>query len=307
MQIQLTAEQIASAESMSLEDLRKLAQQETEKDNTNQNQSDPARDDKGRFAKQDQQAEDVDDTQDADDADQQADADTRTIYRKEIDSGEGAGVQVFEADNLEDLVEKLAKAQEHASKKIRELSSQVKAKTAADQQSDEDIEYVISEKLKKNPKQTIKEVVAETIAEQQAAQQRSQKVQEDFVTTHPDYKKVPENGTKVANWIQLHGYTEFTSENLEKAYQDLKKSGLLVLEVAGADDATDANDDDTQRIAEDVSKTTQQRSQKKGSTITTSRRTTPPKVNAGPSEDEAYSLPLEKLRDLANKQLTNSR
>src|SRR5450631_1656081 len=53
------------------------------------------------------------------------------IYKKEIDLGDGSGVQVFTGkgasalDALEELSEKLADAQRHATKKIHELSTRI--------------------------------------------------------------------------------------------------------------------------------------------------------------------------------------
>src|SRR6266705_5063177 len=44
-------------------------------------------------------------------------------FVREIDLKDGSGVQKFEADSWEGLVDKLATAQENATKKIRELSA----------------------------------------------------------------------------------------------------------------------------------------------------------------------------------------
>jgi len=47
----------------------------------------------------------------------------KAIYRREIDLGDGSGKQVFEAESVEELLDKLTEAQEHATRKIRELSA----------------------------------------------------------------------------------------------------------------------------------------------------------------------------------------
>jgi len=309
MQTELTAEQLAQAEQLSLDELRALAVKELSGElSVPEKKKETLRDDKGRFtAPADDLIVNGEEDPEKPHTKQIVEEDPGpeiTIYRKEIDNADGSGVDVYEAESLEELVDKIAEGKKNANKKIRELNAQVKAKAAAEQQTEEDVEYVVAEKLKKNPKQTIKEVVTETIAEQQEAIARSNRVQEHFVATHPDYKKVPENGQKITDWVKLHGYTEFTLDNLEKAYQDLKKSGLLILEAAGADDATDVDTTTQQRTAEEVENTTQQRSQR-GSTISSSRRVSTSRVNTQPTEDEAYTMPLDKLKALADKQLAS--
>src|SRR5258706_387999 len=47
-------------------------------------------------------------------------------YRRVIDLGGGAGPEVFEADSNEELVDKLADAKQHASKKIREQEAELR-------------------------------------------------------------------------------------------------------------------------------------------------------------------------------------
>jgi hypothetical protein len=310
MPTELTAEQLSNAENMSLEELHQLAIAEVTGSSattaTTQTDDKP-RDDKGRFVK----AEEADAA--ITDEDEDDDEPTSFVVRQEIPNGEGSvdvyeGVGQNEAEAYRNLAANIATGKENANKKIRELSQKVKAQTAADQQTNEDIEYVIQEKLKKNPKQTIKEVVAETIAEQQAATQRSLQAQEQFVATHPDYIADPKNGNgeRMMNEFRrlFPQATEFTTDGLEKAYQSLKASRLLALKAEGAGDATDANVNDTQPTAEDTTQTTQQRSQKRGSNITTrSHATTAARVNAQPTQDEAYAMPMEKLRELADAEV----
>ena len=229
---------------------------------------------------------------------------TRTIYRKEIDNADGSGVDVYEADSLEELVDKLATGKANANKKIRELNTRVKAETVQTAQEQADAEYIIGEKLKKNPKATVKELVAETLREQADALARSNKVQSDFVNTHPDYAPVEANGNKLVAWIRTNGYTEFTQDNLEKAYQDLKQSGLLKLKSADASAATTANTEVTERTVQPAVDASQQRSQKKSSGISArSGVSAVANRTSGPSEDELYKMPLDQLRALADQQM----
>ena len=313
--MELTAEQLEKAQTMPLEDLRALAIREAE-EATAQPAAVPAagqpRDEKGQFKAADTGKDELDNSGDladapADPADPEEATPSRTIYRKEIDNADGSGVDVYEADTLEELVDKIAEGKKNANKKIRELNLKVKAETVKVQQTTEDEEFLISEKLKKNPKQTMKEIAAEVLREQADATARSQAVQNQFVATHPDYVANPANGEKLVAWHKTHGYTEFTTEGLEKAYQDLKKSGLLVLKTEEAGDATDVDDTATQRTAEPKSEATQQRSQKKSSTISTRNRPTVANKVEQFSEDEAYALPLEEVRKRADAQLAANR
>ena len=50
------------------------------------------------------------------------------VYRREIDLGDGSGVQVFEGSSYDELIDKLANAQLHATRKIKELSTAKKAR-----------------------------------------------------------------------------------------------------------------------------------------------------------------------------------
>jgi hypothetical protein len=318
MQTVLTAEQLEKAETMSLDELRQLAIKEASGEVTEAPKVDEqkTRDAKGRFTN----AEDViDNSSESDKPTAEVDTikehhavvedgqPTRTVYIRKIDNEDGSGVDVYEAETLEELVDKIAEGKANANKKIRELNSRVKVQTAAEKKSEEDLEYIVAEKLKTNPKQAIKEVLLEVQQEEQAKTQRALHAQDVFVATHPDYKKSVDNGNKLMNWVKSHGYAEFTVDNLEKAYQDLKKSGLLVLEAAVANDATDVKVEDTHRTDEPKAEATQQRSQSRGSTISSrGRSTTAARVNALPTEDEAYAMPLEKLKDLANKQLATN-
>ena len=316
--MELTPEQIEKAQTMPLSELRELAIKEAEAAVTaaqpaavNEPKTEPvkqARGADGKFTS----ADEIDNSADAPDAANAADevvddgAPTTTIYRKEIDNGNGS-VDVYEAESLEELVEKLAVGKLNANKKIQEFIAEKKARGAKEQQITADDEYLVQQKLKENPKSTIKEVVAEVIQERLDAEARSKAAQERFVSTHADYIANPENGNRLVAWLQSHGHTEITTDGLEKAYQDLKRSGLLALKTEGADGvAEDATADKNQTGSADAG-TTQQRSPKKGSTVSVrSGHRATPNVNTQPTEDEAYKMPLEELRKLADAQLAKA-
>jgi hypothetical protein len=325
---------------MSMEELKQLALEEDAKaQDSSQAKPDGqerARDENGRFVSDASQRDEIDNSGEADDKqddqdEQKADAQDAAeedgepeeyIYKREIDLGDGSGVQVFygkgatKEEALVALADKLADAQKNATKAINEFRRkhpQQPEKPKAKQWPPEE-ELILTQEFQTKPAEAFKKIYKEIFGEsvedaqltlQQAkeavAQQRSLAVQQNFVTTHPDYIGDPSNGEKIRSWVQAHGYSEFTEDNLEKAYQDLKKSGLLKLKSAGADDATETEVADKKRIASSGTDVTQQRSPKKGSTIKAGGRTAPV-AKTGPTKDELYSMPLEKLRELADSQ-----
>lgn len=116
---------------------------------------------------------------------------------------------------------------------------------------------------------------------------------EAFVAEHGDYL----NGDKNAELMRLK-LNELglpvTSENLEKAYTHLKERGFLELrteEVSATGKAQEAP----------KAEATQQRTRKTSGISTQSSRAVPP-ANTEPSEHDLYTMPLEKLRALSNKQ-----
>lgn len=316
-------------ETMPLADLRKLALEEDLKEETRLAEEAAAeaakaakkertRDAQGRFVKEDgtvdddqQETEEEKTAREAAEAAAEAEREKNAdpeefVIRRSIDLGDGSGIQVFVgkgADKeaaLEDLNDKFYEAQVNASKKIREQAAQLRTT----KQSTEDEEYVLAEKLKTKPKETIRELLAQERREQEESVQRSLKIQEDFVNTHPDYIGDTSNGARIRDWVQSHGYTEFTEENLEKAYQDLKASGLLKIKTSDAGGTTDAAAKEAERIAQAQRDAAQSRSSQRSSSVSTRGGT--PVVKTEPTEDELYNMPLDKLKQLSNEQLAKA-
>ncbi len=182
-------------------------------------------------------------------------------HRRVIDGGE-----VFEADDLETLADKLADAKGHATKKIREQEAELREWRA---------------KGEKN----------ETV--------------EAFVAAHGDYQNDGAAGDKNGELMRMK-LAELglpvTSENLSKAYSHLKQSGLLTLKGEEAHSDTDDKTKEPERIAQAKVEPTPQRTNKTSGISTQSRPSAVPQ-NTEPSEDDAYSMPLDKLRQLSNKQM----
>lgn len=250
-------------------------------------------------------------------ADEAAEENEQFVYKKEIDLGDGSGVQVFSGtgatalEALEELTEKLADAQRHATKKIHELNTRVKTEDTRTAQQKTDDAYVLKQRLDKEPDKVIDERVDRRYAEIKATEQRELAVQQAFVDSHPDYVSTPrskeaqENGTRMIQWMQLNGLTEMTENNLEKAYQSLKASGLLHIKAEEAGGVAEEETKETQRIVETKVEATQPRSPRKASTVSL-RGGGAPVVKTGPTEDELYSMPLEKLKQLSNEQLAKA-
>ncbi len=287
---ELTTEEEVKAESMSLDELRAAAAKEAE----------PVVEAPASNATP---AEELDNSADTPEEAEQ-------IFRKVIENEDGT-VDVYEADSIEGLVDKIAAAKQAAvvqMKKVQAEKRELSAKTAQEQQ---DADYITGEKFKEDPVKATREIAAQVLIEREASAARSTEAQSRFVNTHTDYVADPKNGNgnrMVAEYTRLFpDAKEFTSEGLEKAYLNLKRDGLLVLRSEEADAATEVEVKVIARTEQPEAEATQQRSPKRSSTISTrtSTRVSAP-VKQEPTEDELYSMPLEKLRALADKQLAEA-
>jgi hypothetical protein len=224
-----------------------------------------------------------------------------TVYRREIDLGDGSGKQVFEADSIEALVDQLAKAQEHATRKIRELSSAKKAEPA--QKAEEftpEQKWVQSQEMLADPFATIDKALERKLGkdfqkkldklEAFEKAQREDMNAKQWMASKSDYYACPENGNKIEKYVQKFFDGDGSVENIEKAYQDLSASGLLKLKPGPKEGKTQEEGAET-RIAQ-----TAQPTRRVSSGLSTKRSVT---RAPEPTEDELWSMPLEKLRDLA--------
>jgi hypothetical protein len=231
------------------------------------------------------------------------------VFRREIDLGDGSGKQVFEAESMDALLDKLTDAQTHATRKIRELSQQKKEEppppppAPETAELTEDQRWLISQEFLTDPDKAFDKLVElrllpklapklakiEAIERQEQAEVASNK----FVETHPEYHATPKNGEKLVRYLNTWKM-DATVENLEKAFQELNESGLLEAKPAPA--AENGNPEpDTERIARPGETI---RSTHKVASGLSARRSTPPPP-PGPTEDELYKLPLEELHRLA--------
>lgn len=263
------------------------------------------RDEHGRFvSQQPQQADEpVDDPQEVDEI----------VYRQVIDLGDGSGVQVFEGATPEELIEKLAKAQENATRKIRELTAQKNTpqqQPVQQPQTTEEEDWLLSQELMSSPtkafpklfeKMTGKKISEFTTTIEQAAEINKAKREHDaglaFVKSHPEFVMTEANANKIDRYLQTYRL-EGTVENIEKAYNDLSQSGLLQTQASTTNTSnTDTpNQDPTrQRIAAPAgTKVTVIR--KKAASGLSSKQTPPP---PGPvSTDDLYNMPYDEFLKL---------
>jgi hypothetical protein len=240
-------------------------------------------------------------------------------------------VEIFEATGeskeqaLEALADKIADAKLNASKKIRQQEAELRdfrsrsTEAPKPKELSPDDEYVIAQELQKNPSKAFRRMFKdftgcepeEFTSVKQAydafkqGQNTSQAI-ETFVATHPDYEDAGSTGEKNGALMRMKlkemGLPP-TSENLSKAYSHLKQGGLLSLKGEEAHSDTNGEAKEPERIATPVAEPTPQRTRKASGISTQSRPAAIP-ASTEPSEADAYNMPIDQLRNLANKQLS---
>lgn len=324
----MTATATPDFESMSLEEIRKKAEEElvaeaAKNRATAQNQpTSQPRDEHGRFAATTNEAPTNEQPNESPD-----DPNEPVTFRRVIDLGDGAGTEVFEADTLEELVDKIADAKANATRKIRSQEAELKqfrTKTQEQQrQATADEEFIYSQELLSKPTEAFKKLFKQAtgfdisefkttqerakaiVAAQDAAarQESIKKAGDDFIAAHPEFVECDHNARILAKWVQVSCNSDYTLENLEKAYEDLKESGLLKLHPEEAGVRQEEPKPSAERIVPTTAAATPSQRTRKASGLSTQNRPTVPANNQQPSEDDAYKIPLEQLRALANKQL----
>jgi len=254
----------------------------------------------------------------------------KKTFRQEIDLGDGSGKQVFEADSMEGLVDALAQAQTHATKKIRELSRDKKVETAAGKEPEHELtadeEWLLSQELLNHPSKTQKKLIEGLLGmpieqfksklarlDENDLAQQAQEATEQFLARHADdYHRCPENQQKLVAYMDTFKLGP-SVDSLEKAFNDLNKSGLLVgkpKEAPVTDEGAESDTADHQEPSRIASKTvatpvTPQR--RAGSGISTKGRSTIAPVRSQPTEQDLYEMPLDKLEQLANAELRSGK
>jgi hypothetical protein len=257
--------------------------------------AEPPRDDKGRFTKADAGDEETEEV----------------VYERVIDLGDGSGTQVFRGKSMEELIDKLATAQENATRKIRELSTAQKAAIKQVEENDElteDQKFILSQQILTDPMKVIQTFVEKAInkkvdprlkeVEDVAREQRETKIAVEWVKNNPDYHACDSNGKKIQKYLETQG-KEITPENLQAAFEDLSADGLLVSKPAEKQDAEDDTaETKVERIAPKA-ETVVRRKVVGG--LSTKRQAQVEPKSPEPTEKDFQKMSTEELRDLALK------
>jgi len=252
------------------------------------------RDEQGRFAKTEAGAVEVGDEQ--------------VVYVREIDLGDGSGVQRFEADTLEGLVDKLATAQEHATRKIREQASALKKAEpteAAPAPMTETERFLLSQELMSDPEAAFEKIYQRSVGpklekklaalDETARFVREAKASNEFVEKHPEFYPSPANGGRMTKYLRTYNM-EGTLENLEAAFRDLSESGLL--EAKPEASTADAKNEEAEpaRIARPAETV---RVVRKVASGLSARRSAPAPAPKEPTEADYNKMSLDELREQA--------
>jgi hypothetical protein len=147
-------------------------------------------------------------------------------FRREIDLEDGSGKQVFEGATVDELVENLANAQKHATRKIREQAEKLKA----------------AEK----PLEPAKKLSLEERLDQMERRDQWNAAQLSFVAAHPDYVANAQNGQDISDYMEMKKLPQ-TLEGIERAFNDLTSRGFRLVKTAPTGET---KTDEPQRIAD---------------------------------------------------------
>lgn len=273
-----------------------------------------ARDEQGRFTKADEAATDGEQNTQEVNQDDEGEEEPEQLFRYEIDLGDGGGKQVFEADSYEALIEKLGKAQEHATRKIRELSAKAKEQEKQPEKKIEtgnltaDEEWLIAQEFATRPTEAFNKlferVVGKPIGEFKTTiekaeafdrAQREHAAAEEFKAKHPEYVVSRKNAERMLKYMTTY-QMEGTVENIEKAFTDLSESGLLETKAPETQGAEPTEQRGLRRPAD---------TQRRAASGLSSRRSATP-ITKELTEDDLYKLPMDELERRANAQLRSS-
>jgi hypothetical protein len=232
----------------------------------------------------------------------------QVVYVREIDLQDGSGVQRFEADTLEGLVDKLASAQENATRKIREQAAELKkaapAAAVAPAPMTETERFLLSQELMSDPEAAFKKIYERSIGPTREKEMvelreaarfvREAKASNEFVEKHPEFHPSPANGDRMTKYLRAYNL-EGTLENLETAFRDLSESGLLEAKTDSTADTTNEETEPTRiaRPAETV------RVVRKVASGLSARRSAPAPAPKEPTEADYQKMSLDELRDKA--------
>lgn len=184
-------------------------------------------------------------------------------YTREIDLGDGSGKQVFSSDTLEGLVDEFQKAQENATKLIRDQAKKLKVQPERDEpvRVNEEVKPLsaeqrrdLAEKFAIDPVTAIEEYLQgnpefqafRQLTVNQQAQIQNAAAETEFLEQVGDaYTPSDKNAKSIINFIRSENL-RYTAKNLEYAFQQLNESGLL--ETKALNDQGELNADGTKKV-----------------------------------------------------------
>jgi hypothetical protein len=169
---------------------------------------------------------------------------------REIDLGDGSGIQVFRGtgenavEAYEVLADELIKAQANATKKIRELSRPAAPAPVVETTPEND--FLLAQRIMDTPRAAIRDLLKEEFglspaeikaklaaADEIAKERKRDTISGEFMAAHPDYYASQSNAARLIKQLKLDGLEE-TTENLAKVYNELKADGLITPKPAEA-------------------------------------------------------------------------
>jgi hypothetical protein len=178
----------------------------------------------------------------------------REVYVKTVDLGDGSQPQTFKAATKDELIEKILKAQENASRRIkalkeenRKLMQSVQPDAAAPVKSFEpqtltpEQELELINELQTNPTEGLKkalkavlgqdaEEIRKDLSDLRSIRQKEavKAIGQEFINAHPEYPITNANEKLMGEYIQKNKLG-WTVKNLELAFADLQEAGLVTV------------------------------------------------------------------------------
>jgi hypothetical protein len=190
---------------------------------------------------------------------------------REIDLGDGSGKQRFEGNTQAELVDALAQAQTHATRKIRELNKKIKLATPQANMSES--EKVTADKL---------------------AQLEMREAAINFRDAHPEYWATPKNYAALTAFLETRNWPG-TFRNLEIALDELTDDGLLEVKT----EPTKQDAPVVEAIPPTVRKRGSSGLKPEHSSSVQDDVDTP---SGEPTVEELRKMPLSELRRIANRE-----
>lgn len=233
---------------------------------------------------------------------------------QEIDLGDGGGKQVFKAKSATEMIAKLTKAQENATRKIRqqefELQRQKRAtpdKTARPtaKQLTADDKFALAQEFAKDPEAALDKLLAAkglttTDLVDGVTERAVARAEAAFLSKHAgEFLPSPDNAKAMQKFLSDEGLA-YTAPNLEYAFQELSEGGLLDMPSSDAQDSEGESTESDQRIV--VPQHTRRKPMSTGLTQKQSsgvRAVVEKTTASGITEsevEEIYNLPMEQAR-----------